>query len=193
MARQRRVRILPPLILVATSLAVATWFIKDPGPDSTSEIEASEHLTNRVWINKMPKGHRDTVRSLAFVEKKKKKAFGVVQAASRWRLFREAFLFSKQGNKVVLKFPQENKKVTLDAKTFKCNVKPFDLCLELKQGKRTLKLYSKKKWTFDETPAELAGVLNTDDYADFEALPADACADCIYGTPQWFLEAEAEL
>lgn len=201
MARTRRLRILPPLILVATGLLAATYFMK-PAPTEISEVEAAEHLTNRVWINRMPKNSRDVIRTIAIQKQKKenKHKYGVARAGSNWRTLQDVFLYTLKGTKIEMQFPQENKKVSLNAKTFTCNVKPFDLCLELSAGKRVLKLYSKKKWTFDqiatERPPELSGVVNFADYDNdntFDGLPANACDDCIYGTPQWFLEAAAEL
>ncbi len=184
MARQRRLRVLPAALLLATSLVCASYFMWPAPDDGASEVASSEHLINQVWINRIPKSKRDMIRIFVAAEKKKNK-YGAVQAASRWRFFSDTFLYTKQGNKLVLKFPQENKKVAVDAKTWKCNVKPFDLCLELKRGKHSLKMFSKKKWVVgsEAVSAELPQL------ADEVAIPGEeGCDDCVFGTPQWFLD-----
>ena len=109
--------------------------------------EAPSLLTNRVWISGMPKDERDLVPHLLLFEKAGYRggAFGV---ASAWRIETSLLRFRYEPPKLELELPQRGVKGKVDVRVYECKdaPKPFDLCLELREGKKTLRLYSRLKW-----------------------------------------------
>jgi hypothetical protein len=106
-------------------------------------------IENKVWVERKPTSPRDMVHSLVLAEVRGKK-YGVSQHSSRLKVRADVLTWSKKGDSLVLEFPQDKKRVKLNAKVRRCigeAPKPFTLCLDLTDGKnRTLRLYSRKSW-----------------------------------------------
>lgn len=152
------------LIRLGLLLLLAFLFFRLSGlVFSPSRGEEAALLTNRVWVAHMPKDERDLVPHLMLFEKSGYRggAFGV---ASAWRVETSLVRFRYDPPKLELEIPQRGIKGRVDVRIHECKdaPKPFDLCLELKEGERKLRLYSRLKWRlkdwvpvgFDDSPFE---------------------------------------
>lgn len=143
-------------------------------------------LVNRLWVDKKAANARDLTFHLMLVEKAKQRV-GAAAHTSAWRFHVDRLRFSLDGAKLTLESPQDGTKATFKTRTFPCKGKapaPFDLCLELKHGRRTVTLYSEKASHFGaEGELGLFG-------AALQSADVPACADCVEALPEWF-EARA--
>ncbi|MBI2378282.1 MAG: hypothetical protein HYV07_30050 [Deltaproteobacteria bacterium] len=143
------------LLKKLATIALVVWFLMKligacSGPEATKNPLA--YLVNRPWVDHVPKSDRDLVTHLMLFEQRSIR-LGVVGQASRWRTIRDHLRFKIEGEKVVMEFPQEQKKISFHAKTWTCKEapEPFDLCLELAHpGKKPIRLYSRSRWRFQE-------------------------------------------
>lgn len=132
--------------LGAALFVFATWAAFDL-PTSV-EAEAKDLLANRAWVERMPKSKKDLVTWFVPMDLKGKK-FGVAQRASHYAFAGERFVYTRDGDKLVLTFQQTERRATLTAKAYECAgkaPKPFDLCLDLKAGADKATFYSKRSW-----------------------------------------------
>ena len=116
------------------------------GEPCESEMLRGSLLENRLWTNQIPKGPRDLTLQLGLVSRSGRN-LGAVGQSSAWRLHLDRLRWSTKGNKLTLEFPQDQTKVTVQYKVYKCqkeSPKPFDLCLDLVRGKNKVTLYSRK-------------------------------------------------
>ena len=145
-----RVRIVGVLALMAG----AAWVF---WPESGPPDEGTRWLENRAWADHFPTSKKDVGRWFTPLHLARKR-FGVLQAASHFQFSGERFLWKMTGKKrMQVYFQQSGRKTALDIRTWQCAEtapKPFELCMELRRGKRSVTLYSKKAWTFPrEKPA----------------------------------------
>lgn len=131
----------PPL--TSHSVDIITHDAEVAKPDSTL-------LANRPWIDHMPRNERDMVTQLVFLDKDGKK-MGAMLRASRWRQLAELFKWEPRKTGVTVHFPQLDKKVPVNTRTWACKApKGFDLCMEISILGKGLRLYSNKRWKLDE-------------------------------------------
>ena len=72
--------------------------------------------------------------------------FGAVGRSSAWRHVLEIFKWHREDSQLTLFFPQERTKAQFDIRTWDCKgeaPRPFELCLELSRGHRSVTFYSR--------------------------------------------------
>jgi hypothetical protein len=126
-----------------------------------SEVEGTQRLINQVWIERMPEDQRDMVGHLVLVDHPRGKV-GIVGRSSTWRHLNEIFLWQLRGSELGTKFPQDRVKGKAQVRTWRCEGEapaPFELCLEVSHGGRSVVLYSREDW-----------VVKPHDHASFDLL-----------------------
>lgn len=153
--------------LLAVALAGAgIWGAYRLGSDLLSgdeETESTRHVVNQVWLERMPASQRDMIGHLLIVDHPEGKV-GIAGKSSQWRHFIEAFLWKLQGHRLSVYFPQEEARADLKVKSWRCEGEapaPFQLCLEISNGRRTANFYSRDDWKIEphhtaESLAEIA-------------------------------------
>lgn len=138
------------------------------------EQEAStRHVLNQVWIERLPEGPRDMIGHLVMVDIPEGR-IGAAGKSSQWRHLLEMFQYGLEGNRLAIYFPQDRVKAKLRVRSWRCEgeaPEPFELCLEISNGRRSTTFYSMDEWRIEpkqldesmdelrrESP-ELAGVL----------------------------------
>ena len=110
---------------------------------------ALHDMRDRVWIDHMPRGERDTVNVFAVLTRQ---PVGVFQAASAWKGAYEAFRYEKQGNEIRAVFPQNGDREKITVSECPCDQRGFDYCLEVKGSARGVKkYYSREEWIIERT------------------------------------------
>ena len=107
-------------------------------------------VVNRVWVNKVPKNDRDVVTHLVLLDRMKQRVAGVAHVSS-WRLYVDRLRYRLDGDTLHLESPQDQTKATLKFRTWACPKEapaPFDLCLELRDGRRKVTFYSERASAF---------------------------------------------
>ena len=155
-----------------------------------TETEATRHVVNQVWLERMPESQRDMIGHLLLVDHPEGK-IGVAGKSSRWRHFVELFVWKLQGSKLSVYFPQEEGRAELKVKSWRCEgeaPKPFQLCLEVSNGRRTAHFYSRDDWKVEphdaaaslqeiaEESPELAGLVEDIDVIDVEGVDLESFA-----------------
>jgi hypothetical protein len=108
------------------------------------ELASAEHLANRLWLERWPDDERDIIGYLAFVDQGGPQE-GIVGRASQYRLMLERFGWRLEGERLRVFFPQERTRGQVQARTWKCDApKPFELCLELSNGRDKVMFYSSR-------------------------------------------------
>jgi hypothetical protein len=106
-----------------------------------------EGVTDRIWLDHIPRSERDTIQVFAAVSDH---AVGVFQAMSQWRGEYEAFRYEASGGEMRLVFPQTGNRETVRVKAWRCDEGGMDFCLELDGASRGAKhYYSRKGWGID--------------------------------------------
>jgi hypothetical protein len=104
----------------------------------------SELVTNRLWIDHMPRNDRDTVQVFITIDEDN---IGAFQAGSGWKGAYEMFRYESHGGELRLVYPQTGEKETIKAKATACRDAGFDYCLELAGGTRGVqRYYSMRDW-----------------------------------------------
>ena len=119
------------------------------------EATGARHLVNQIWIERIPSDQRDMIGHLVFVRDHGR--IGAVGRSSRWRHFVELFHWGLEGSRLKLYFPQEEVRGEVKVKTWKCQGEapdPFELCLKITQGKRSVTYYSMEDWVIDGADPE---------------------------------------
>lgn len=139
------------------------WMLSDD-----ADAAGTEHLVNQAWIDHFPEDNRDMVGHLVLVDHPEGKV-GVTGRSSMWRHRLEVFLWAKEVDTVYMRFPQSGARGKVQARTWKCKgeaPEPFELCLELRSGDKSLKMYSREEWIIK--PQQVEGSLQ----AIAEEVPA---------------------
>jgi hypothetical protein len=155
-----------PAVLKVLALAVLVgvgWKLWD---DFFGEDEAVKRLVNQLWIERMPRNERDQVQAGLLIEHDGER-FGVVGRGSQWRWAQEAFLWRLDQDRLRTRFPQDDKRYTVQVRTWECEGKapePFELCLELRRGGQVLRFFSKREWVIrprseGPPPREIEGLV----------------------------------
>ncbi|MFO0632182.1 MAG: hypothetical protein U0168_04955 [Nannocystaceae bacterium] len=157
------------------------------GSDS-ADASSARHAVNQVWIERLPTDQRDMISHFLLI-KHPQGRIGGVGKSSQWRHFVELFQWGLEGERLSVYLPQEQQKAQLRVRTWECDGEapdPFELCLELSSGKRSVTMYSRKDWVIE--PKDVAGSLaaiaeDTPELASTlaafepEAVPAELAAD----------------
>lgn len=135
------------LVVVASAgYGVYRWRSSDApvAPKTDSDL-----VTNRLWIDHLPRGERDTIQVFAAITEE---PIGVFEAASRWKGEFEFFRYEQHGDELRIHFPQTNTKDKVRAKATECNRGGMDYCLELEGSSRGVKkYYSRDGWEIGST------------------------------------------
>ena len=133
----------PILLVIAAVVVVASLW----GWKRATHPAENRLVTDRIWIDHIPRNERDTIRVFAAVSEH---AVGVFQATSQWRGAFEAFRYEGRGDELRLLFPQTGDRETVRAKARRCDDGGMDFCLELDGASRGVKrYYSRKGWEID--------------------------------------------
>ncbi len=163
--------------LVPGAVALGLWW-RAPPP-------ARALLVNRIWVERQPTSAKDMVLDLMLLEREEQRA-GAVLVASEFRMLIEMLDFEVTGETLRMVFPQEDTTTTVTWRAWECAgtaPKPFELCLELKAGRRVLKLYSMEDWVIDDDQAGLPAGLPT-----LELHERWGCPTCVPGLPRAWAE-----
>ena len=152
--------------------------------DADGEIMAAKHAVNQVWIERLPADNRDMIGHFVLVDHRQGRIGGIGKS-SQWRHFIELFQWGLEGDRLQIYLPQDKVKAALTVKTWKCAGEapdPFELCMEISSGRKTMTFYSRTDWVIEphdvegsiadiveETP-ELAAVLENVPVESSEAL-----------------------
>lgn len=120
------------------------------------ETASTRHLVNQVWIERMPETQRDMIGHLVLLDMPEGRV-GAAGKSSQWRIMVELFQWGLEGNRLSLFFPQDRVKGHVDVRTWSCKgeaPKPFELCLEVSNGRRKAVFYSLEEWHIDPDRAE---------------------------------------
>jgi hypothetical protein len=120
------------------------------------EATGTKQLVNQVWIERMPKDQRDMIGHLVLVDMTEGRV-GAAGKSSQWRVMVELFQWGLEGNRLSVFFPQERVKAKLEVRTWSCEgeaPKPFELCLEISNGRRKATFYSMEEWHIEPDRAE---------------------------------------
>lgn len=134
---------------VAGAVALGAWAL---WPESDAGMAKADRLANQVWIDRVPEHDRDMITHLLLLDHPRAKNFGVIGHSSQWRHQIEVTRWQLKGSNLALFFPQERHKAQLKARTWECEgdaPAPFDLCLELTRGDRSVRLYSHHDWVVE--------------------------------------------
>lgn len=113
-----------------------------------THTSGTEQLVNQLWIERVPRDQRDLVHHFVLVERDGRRV-GVTGRSSRWRTRMDLFVWSLEANQLRARFPQDDRRVSFSARTWRCAgeaPRPFELCLELTRDGRNTRLYSRKDW-----------------------------------------------
>lgn len=131
--------------------AVGAWKLGAAVFGDDADAAKAKHAVNQVWIERMPSDARDQINHFVLVRHPEGR-IGAVGKSSQWRHFFELFMWGLEGEKLSVFLPQEQRKAQLRVRTWECAgeaPKPFELCLELGNDKRSVTMYSRKDWIID--------------------------------------------
>ncbi|HEY5949610.1 MAG TPA: hypothetical protein VIV40_29145 [Kofleriaceae bacterium] len=133
--------ILAVIAVAGAGYGVARWRSEAPAPAQT---EDDSLVTDRLWIDHIPRGERDTIQVFAAITEE---PVGVFEAASRWKGEFEFFRYEKHGRDMRIVFPQTGTRDSVKATATKCRTGGMDYCLELSGSSRGVKkYYSREGW-----------------------------------------------
>ncbi len=115
------------------------------------EAAGAEHLANHVWLERLPTDERDMITHFLAIDSRDGR-FGLVGRSSTWRHVIEVFKWSRENDRLTLLFPQERTRASFNVRTWECKGEapaPFELCLELARGDRSVVLYSRHDWVVE--------------------------------------------
>ena len=131
------------------------------------EVEAARGkglLANRVWIDHMPTTSREFTASMVLIQHRKGRV-GALSRASQWRARIEGMRWQRDGDRLRVHFPQDDVRSEVKVRVWRCEEeapRPFELCLELSDGERAMRLYSREDWEVRVDGAGRAQVLPGD-------------------------------
>lgn len=129
------------LVVVASVAVVSVWSLKHAGEPAAS---ANRLLTDRIWIDHIPRSDKDTINVFAVISEH---AAGAFQATSQWRGSYEVFRFEANGADLRLVYPQTGEREAVRAKAKRCTEQDMNFCLEIEGASRGVKkYYSREGW-----------------------------------------------
>ncbi|MCA9650700.1 MAG: hypothetical protein H6712_19485 [Myxococcales bacterium] len=116
----------------------------------------TRHVLNQVWIERLPDGPRDMIGHLIMLDIPEGR-IGAAGKSSQWRHMIEMFQYGLEGQRLSVFFPQDRVKAQLKVKSWRCEgeaPEPFELCLEISNGRRSAVFYSMVEWRIEPKDAE---------------------------------------
>jgi len=128
------------LLLVAVGTLAVVGLARRAAP--------SKLMENRLWIDRLPAGPRDTVQLFVALGDE---ATGIFDASSAWRGSYELFHYELQGDQLRIVYPQTGEAETARTKAARCDAPPpMELCLEIDGASHGVKrYYSRDDWSID--------------------------------------------
>ncbi len=137
------------LFAVIAAAGVAAWRWQ-----RAPEAHEGNLVTDRLWIDHIPRSQREIVNAMVMVSDQ---SVGAFNAASRWRGQYELFGYEQKGNELRFVFPQTGDRDSVRVRARRCNEGGFDFCLELDGSSRGVKrYYSMKGWEIGRLDQEQA-------------------------------------
>jgi hypothetical protein len=119
--------------------------------------ETNLDVTDRLWIDHMPKHDRDLLRLLiAMTNNEDDGNLGILRFGSRWHAQVDGFRFEKNGHDLAVEFPQNSWRAIWHTKVTRCSVGEFTLCLEITAPRGTFHYFSRDEWKIENTEAGTA-------------------------------------
>jgi hypothetical protein len=119
-------------------------------------------LENRLWAERVPRSERDMVVHVALLNLGEEGRVGAGLVASQHRVLLDRFVYQRDGDQLDVHFLQDNRKGRLTARARRCEDRKadgFELCLDLRQGRDVLRLYSRDDWELDPDAMRSGGTL----------------------------------
>jgi hypothetical protein len=163
--------------------------------DDPAETQATEHLVNQVWINRLPQDSRDLIDHLVLLRSSHGRIGGVGRS-SQWRHFWELFQWGLEGEHLKLYFPQENAKGAVKVRTWSCKgeaPEPFELCLEVSSGQRTAHYYSLEEWVIDPDDLDASMAQLAMAQPELAVVVQSSARDALEARPMAEMEPAGEL
>lgn len=142
------------------------------GEDETS---GTRHVVNQVWIERAPQGPRDMIGHLVLLDMPEGR-FGAAGKSSQWRHVIEVFQWGLEGNRLSVFFPQDRVKAQVEVRSWSCKgeaPEPFELCLEISNGRRKAVFYSLEEWHIDPDRAEASLAELREEHPELGSLAHD--------------------
>jgi hypothetical protein len=146
--------------LLAVALAGAglygAWTVGKSLLSSDTDAESTRYVVNQIWIERMPQSQRELVGHLVVVDHPQGH-FGAAGRSSQWRHMIEGFVWKLEGQRLNVYFPQDEVHAAVQVRTYNCEDEapaPFELCLELTNGGRSVTYYSRKDWKIEPHDAD---------------------------------------
>jgi hypothetical protein len=128
-----------PLLILGLAIvgawAIARW---TGGGGDRTDVSDPSLILNRIWIDQLPTGPKDTVHLFATVSRQK---VGFFQAGSQYKGGYEIFNFMASGGDLRVVYPQTDEQEMVKARAWKCHENDMDYCLELTGASRGVKRY----------------------------------------------------
>jgi hypothetical protein len=133
--------LLATVVIASAGYGAYRWR-SEPAPAVPHSIVSL--VTDRLWIDHIPRGERDTIQVFAAITEE---PVGVFEAASRWKGEFEFFRYEKHDGELRIVFPQTGTRDRVKATATKCNKGGMDYCLQLEGSSRGVKqYYSREGW-----------------------------------------------
>ena len=127
--------------LGAVGYGVVHWRAHSAKHEAPAQAEL---VTNRLWIDHMPRNERDTIQVFLTLDEE---GVGTFQQTSAWKGAYEVFRYEGHDGELRLVYPQTGDKETIKAKASACREAGFDYCMEMSGGTRGVKrYYSMRDW-----------------------------------------------
>jgi len=116
--------------------------------------DANLEVTDRLWIDHMPKHDRELLHLLiAVTHNGDEQNIGFIRFGSRWHAQVDGFRFEKKGTDLAVEFPQNSWRATWHTKVSRCSVGEFTLCLEITAPRGTFHYFSRDDWEIGNADA----------------------------------------
>lgn len=139
------------------------------------ETASTRHVVNQVWIERAPQGPRDMIGHLVLLDMPEGRLGGAGKS-SQWRHVIELFQWGLEGNRLSVFFPQDRVKAQVEVRSWSCKgeaPEPFELCLEISNGRRKAMFYSLEEWHIDPDRAEASLAELRDEHPELGSLAHD--------------------
>ena len=119
--------------------AAASWLWR-----GDAKVTDAKLVTDRVWVDHVPKNDRDTIQVFAALTQE---PVGVFQSASVWKGSYEVFRYEMTGGELRAVFPQNGDREKMTVHARRCNEQGMDYCLEIQGSHHGVKrYYSREGW-----------------------------------------------
>jgi len=126
------------------------------GGDGGASDGDTRLVFNRLWVDRLPQGPKDTANIFAAVTGRER--MGIFQSTSTWKGSYELFQHTASGDKLRVVYPHTDDKENVKVRAWTCGEDDMDYCLELSGASRGVKRYhSQDGWEIGavRSPQEL--------------------------------------